>query len=300
MTHIFDTNIAELYGIEEAILIHNFAFWIAKNLSGRQHIHDGRCWTFNTAQSVFDLFPEFKSLQKTKRIIKHLVDEDILVKGNYNEDKTDRTMWYAFSDKGLDLLAKFKIAQCKVQICTLQSSDLYSAKFKNERHTDNKHTDYAPLSFDISVSKDTSISQDIPPRGESALFGDVEEVEVEDVPKSEAMFDEFRKMYGGSKRGLKTEFDNFKKKTKDWKEVLPRLKILYQRQQDAKEDAREKGYFVPQEKNLSTYINQRCWEEEFMPQQQSSPRKAPNPNQFSPENEEIQSRMVEMFREMRK
>lgn len=79
----------------------------------------------------------------------------------------------------------------------------------------------------------------------------------------EDIFEAFRKIYKGSKRGLQTEFANFKKKHKDWREVLPNLKTLYEQQLAIKEDARNRGCFVPQEKNLSTYLNQRCWEEEL-------------------------------------
>lgn len=79
----------------------------------------------------------------------------------------------------------------------------------------------------------------------------------------EDIFEAFRQIYKGSKRGLKTELENFKKKHKDWREVLPNLKTLYEQQLAIKEDARNRGCFVPQEKNLSTYLNQRCWEEEL-------------------------------------
>lgn len=79
----------------------------------------------------------------------------------------------------------------------------------------------------------------------------------------EDIFEAFRKIYKGSKRGLKTELENFKKKHKDWREVLPNLKTLYEQQLAIKEEARNRGCFVPQEKNLSTYLNQRCWEEEL-------------------------------------
>lgn len=79
----------------------------------------------------------------------------------------------------------------------------------------------------------------------------------------EDIFEAFRKIYKGSKRGLKTELENFKKKHKDWREVLPILKEAYEQQLAIKEEARNRGCFVPQEKNLSTYLNQRCWEEEL-------------------------------------
>lgn len=84
-----------------------------------------------------------------------------------------------------------------------------------------------------------------------------------ELSRSELIFEEFRKFYKGTKRGLKTEFENFKKKHKDWKEVLPTLLEKYKAQKEAKEKIRLNGGFVPQEKNLQTYLNQRCWEEEI-------------------------------------
>lgn len=82
------------------------------------------------------------------------------------------------------------------------------------------------------------------------------------ITANELEFDEFRKIYRGTKRGLRTEFTNFCKKHKDWKAVLPTLKERYKHQCELKDQARMFGCFVPVEKNLQTYLNQRCWEEE--------------------------------------
>lgn len=74
------------------------------------------------------------------------------------------------------------------------------------------------------------------------------------------VFDEFRKLYKGTKRGLDTEFDNFKKKHKDYKQVLPILKESYLKQEEIRDIKTAKGEFVPQYANLQTWINQRRWE----------------------------------------
>lgn len=81
--------------------------------------------------------------------------------------------------------------------------------------------------------------------------------------KSKESFDVFRIFYQGTKRGLETEFDNFCKKHKDWKEVLPDLLELYKCQLNVKQSLKANKEFVAQEKNLQTYINQRSWEEEI-------------------------------------
>ena len=76
------------------------------------------------------------------------------------------------------------------------------------------------------------------------------------------LFNNFRTAYPGKKRGNETEFANFKKKHKDWQQVLPTLTAALGRQKESRENRKSRGQFVPEWKNLPTWINQRCWEEE--------------------------------------
>jgi hypothetical protein len=75
------------------------------------------------------------------------------------------------------------------------------------------------------------------------------------------VFDNARKLYPGTKQGLDTEFERFKKH-KDYLKILPVLneKINYQIKERA-EKLRLK-IWMPPWKNFSTWINNRCWEEE--------------------------------------
>lgn len=87
-----------------------------------------------------------------------------------------------------------------------------------------------------------------PPSGDSAF---------------EEEFEKFRKLYPWTKRGHKTEFEYFKKKHKDWETVIPLLVSAIQKEINFHEIKQRNGEFVPQYKNLSTWINNRCWEQEF-------------------------------------
>lgn len=84
-----------------------------------------------------------------------------------------------------------------------------------------------------------------------------------DKKKSNAeIFDEFRKLYLGTKRGNETEYKNFIKH-KDYKEVVGKLKEIIEKQIDHRKKLKQADNFVPQWKNLKTWINGRCWEDEL-------------------------------------
>lgn len=83
----------------------------------------------------------------------------------------------------------------------------------------------------------------------------------EDLEIFEKLFENFRKEYPGNKNGLSIEFKNFQRH-KDWMDSVPKLlpglenlKIWMKQKEDT-------GW-KPQWKNLSTWINQRCWEQEL-------------------------------------
>lgn len=99
MNHSFDVEIAKQFGILEAVLMNHFIFWIEKNRANGKNYHDGRYWTYNSTKAFQELFP-YASRRQIERALNHLRDEGILMVGNYNENKYDRTLWYAFTEKG--------------------------------------------------------------------------------------------------------------------------------------------------------------------------------------------------------
>lgn len=97
MTHQFDAGIAEIYGVEIAIMVQNFAFWIAKNKANNRNFYEGKTWTYNTIKAFNELFPYWSESQ-IRRILKKMEAEGILLTGNFNEVKYDRTIWYTFTN----------------------------------------------------------------------------------------------------------------------------------------------------------------------------------------------------------
>ena len=95
MNYSFNVETAKQYGVDEAIVIQNFQYWIKKNVANKQHENDGRTWTYNTQNALAELFP-FWSRRQIQRILKSLMDMRVIMSGEYNKKGYDKTKWYAF------------------------------------------------------------------------------------------------------------------------------------------------------------------------------------------------------------
>lgn len=105
MQHSFNIEIAQEYGILEAILLNHIYYWIAKNKANGKHFYDGKYWTYNSRKAFSELFP-YASEKQIRRVLERLVKLNILMTGNYNKKWTDRTLWYTFTDNGLSIMQK--------------------------------------------------------------------------------------------------------------------------------------------------------------------------------------------------
>ena len=98
MNYCFDIEVAKEYGVEEAIVIYNFQFWINKNIANRTNFMNGHYWTYNSVDALNKLFP-FWSSGQIRRIIKSLIDKEVLLKEKLDCNKYNQTCWYAFKNE---------------------------------------------------------------------------------------------------------------------------------------------------------------------------------------------------------
>jgi len=126
MTHSFNIEVAEKYGMREAVIIHNFAFWIKKNIANKKNFHDNNYWTYNSTSAFKELFP-YLSESQIYRTLKNLEDLGVIKTGNYNKMKFDQTKWYCIIDKWI------------LQIYGIHFTNLQNGDYKIERPIpDNK------------------------------------------------------------------------------------------------------------------------------------------------------------------
>lgn len=97
--HHFDIEDAMKYGVEKAVILSNIRFWLNNNKNKDLSTvkHDGYYWMYNTAKDMSNVLPYFTQ-SKVQRLLKQLEDDGILIVGNYNKVKYDRTKWYTLSE----------------------------------------------------------------------------------------------------------------------------------------------------------------------------------------------------------
>lgn len=95
----FDDDVAKEFGVEEAVMIRSFQFWIDLNKANGRNLREGRTWTYNTYASLSEQFP-FYDENKIRRLIESLVKQGVILKtSKFNKLKYDKTNWYAFEDE---------------------------------------------------------------------------------------------------------------------------------------------------------------------------------------------------------
>lgn len=167
MTHCFDDKVATKLGVEAACVLHNFAFWINKNIADNHNYFEGRYWTYNTREALSKLFP-YMSQSKIYRVIGKLEEEGYLLKGNFNKSGIDRTMWYALTDKCIKFLFEcgytlIGYSEPILQNCKMQVAEMNNASCRNEQTIpDSIYTD--------SNTKSPNGDYSIATREESVLF----------------------------------------------------------------------------------------------------------------------------------
>ena len=103
--HHFNIEDASNYGIGEAVILYNIRYWLTKNKANNKHIHDGRVWTYNSYEAFAELFPYLTAKQIRTRL-ESLEKNGILITGNYNSFKPDRTKWYSINEEAFAIMDK--------------------------------------------------------------------------------------------------------------------------------------------------------------------------------------------------
>jgi len=99
----FDREIAQLVGVECAVLYQNISFWVETNRANNRNFVEGKYWTYNSARAFAELFP-FWTSSKVVRLLIKLEESNLIESGEFNKQGYDRTKWYTIcQNRQMDL-----------------------------------------------------------------------------------------------------------------------------------------------------------------------------------------------------
>jgi len=97
-SHSFDTGIACELGVNAAIVYNHILYWLKHNKIKNQNFYDDHTWMYETIEKISEFF-EYLTIRQVRLALKLLVDSGLLIEGNFNLNKFDRTTWYSVSDE---------------------------------------------------------------------------------------------------------------------------------------------------------------------------------------------------------
>lgn len=131
MQHHFSIDIAQTYGVNEAIFLENIAYWIWHNKANDKHFYEDRYWTYNSQKAFENLFP-YWSRQNLRTIIKSCLNQNLIIKGNFNKSNYDHTQWYSLTEEGLKLFNKISDGGCNQPVDMNKSTNRSDCGFQGE------------------------------------------------------------------------------------------------------------------------------------------------------------------------
>lgn len=88
-----------LNSVDKAIILQQIHYWIARS----SNVKDNYKWVYNSVSEWHKQFP-WLSEKTVQRYLKDLENHGLLITGNYNKAKFDRTKWYRINYEALDSL----------------------------------------------------------------------------------------------------------------------------------------------------------------------------------------------------
>lgn len=134
MWHKFRVEVAERYGLAEAVLLSYVEFWCSVNQqkANPDSFHDGRWWMFNSTRAMANDLRYFTAPQ-IWRLLDKLVKDGALIVGNYNKRGFDRTRWYTLGDEVLRI-TKSQNAFYENENSILRNREMDVTKSQNASH----------------------------------------------------------------------------------------------------------------------------------------------------------------------
>ena len=222
-THSFNVSLASRFGLIEALVIQHAYYWYKCNKGNEDMTKDGHTWFYRSVSQIADVYP-YLSVDKVRRAIDRLVENGILIKGNYNTDKFKKANWYSLSDDMISVMSGDNEGDDRQNAKPFGKMPNHSAKCQLNYNKEDNSKEYKE-EIDKSISKkDVNLPFTAEPTAEYEKPKKKRNV----TPKDDALFEECWIAYNrrGNKAKAKVYWDKINEEER--KNILPHIKAYVQ------------------------------------------------------------------------
>lgn len=261
MNYNFSVEDAIKYGVNEAIFISNLRFWILTNKANKKHFHFNRTWSYNSIKSFSIIFP-FWSIQTIRTTINSLIQQNIIMSDNFNTNSLQKTLWYAFVNEDFMLGGISRNVDRFVESNKCEEMRPEGAIPPVEPALvpicENQQIDLLESTNDITDIKQTNKKQKNKKPNKKQKMRDFE------IQLFEEIFLEVYNLYPKHARRSKSKAKAAFFSANLDLPTAQLLKISLQAQIEQRDVFIKNGLFTPCWRHLSTWINQKGWEDDLL------------------------------------
>lgn len=125
--------LAQAIGLNEAIVLQQVHYWCLHSEKTGNNFRDGYYWVYNSYREWQQQFPWW-SERTIKSIFSRLEHNGLLISGNYNKLRMDRTKWYRIDH---DILSTIVSNMPLGKNCPMDNADIAQAIPKNTHRKQN-------------------------------------------------------------------------------------------------------------------------------------------------------------------
>ena len=99
----FNVKAAVKVGINGAVILQYIGDCLVWSKANNTDYHNGHYWVQSSLKAFKKQF-SYLGEKQIRNALNKLISEGLIMEGNFNASPFDRTLWYALTDKGADLL----------------------------------------------------------------------------------------------------------------------------------------------------------------------------------------------------
>jgi hypothetical protein len=110
--HLLGSSLARRYGVHAALVVKHIWDEVCANERAERCSFAGKTW-MRSSQMMFTAIMPYLTKNMVRRALERLMEQGVIVRGEFGESPFDRTSWYAFTQFGALMMRESEGENCE-------------------------------------------------------------------------------------------------------------------------------------------------------------------------------------------